>query len=531
MSSTSISYSKTGYFSKTIGDYLKQDTSLESFYGKFPTIEGIKLQLEEKQKSFTQKGRSVLVSQLQEQYAGVTISQATQDSISVLSKNSTFTVTTGHQLNLFSGPMYYIYKILSVINLTEQLTKKYPENNFVPVFWMATEDHDFEEINGFNFKGNKIKWDTTQSGPVGRFSTKALQDLVTVLKSEFGQTTNGSYLLDLFQAAYLQNDTLAQATRFITNALFGSYGIVVLDGDDRGLKKQFTSYIEAELFAKKGFKEISKTSQRLVSLGYSQQVHPREINLFYIKDGLRARIIEKDGAFLINNTSLVFSKAQMQDQVSKYPERFSPNALLRGLYQEVILPNLCYVGGGGELAYWFQLKDYFESVEVAFPVLLLRNSAVLSNKKLAHRLKQLDVSVQDVFKKDTALSTWFVHKVSQIPIDFSPQLAHLEKQFEELHIIAAETDGSFLGAVAAQQKKQTNGLLHLEKRLLKAQKRKHADQLSRLISLRAEIFPGGNLQERITNFSEFYLEYGPGLIPTIKQNLKPLDGKFTVIYL
>ena len=531
MPSTSISYSQTGYFSKTMSDYLKQDSSLESFYGKFPTLKGIKQQLEEKQKNFSKNGRSVLVSQLEKQYQDFVITQATQDNINALSKSSTFTVTTGHQLNLFTGPMYYIYKILSVINLTEQLTRKYPENSFVPVFWMATEDHDFQEINGFNFKGNKIKWDTNQSGPVGRFSTKVLQELVTVLKTEFGQTTNGRYLLDLFQKAYTQNDTLAQATRFITNALFGSYGIVVLDGDDRRLKKQFISYVEAELFAKKGHKEISNTTQRLVSLGYPQQVHPREINLFYIKDELRERIIEKDGMFLINNTSMVFSKAQMQKQLSNYPERFSPNALLRPLYQEVVLPNLCYVGGGGELAYWFQLKDYFESVGVTFPVLLLRNSAILANIKLESRLKKLDVSVQDIFKKDTALSSWFVNKVSNIPIDFSSQQRHLEKQFEHLYTIAGQTDASFLGAVAAQQKKQTNGLLHLEKRLLNAQKRKHADQLSRLIRLRSEIFPQGGLQERVANFSEFYLEYGTSLLPTIKENLKPLEGKFTFIYL
>ena len=221
----------------------------------------------------------------------------------------------------------------------------------------------------------------------------------------------------------------------------------------------------------------------------------------------------------------------MQDQVSNYPQRFSPNALLRPLYQEVILPNICYVGGGAELSYWFQLKDYFESVGVVFPVLLLRNSAIICNSKLNQRLKKLDVSIQDIFKKDTALRTWFVHRVSNISIDFSSQKKFLEKQFEQLYAIAEKTDASFLGAVAAQQKKQNNGLKHLEKRLLKAQKRKHKDQLTRLISLRSEMFPDGNLQERITNFSEFYLEHGIGLIPAIKKNLKPLEGKFLVIYL
>lgn len=525
-----ISFRDTAFVSKLICDYVENRPELQSLYKRFPTLENFKAQLEAKKSEFNSEKRSVLVTALSKQYTRIKPSELTTQAIQSLTNENTFTITTGHQLNLLGGPLYFLYKIISTINLAKELKNKYPKNKFVPVFWMATEDHDFEEISGFNFKGKKIKWEANQSGPVGRFSTKVLQELVTVLKTEFGQTVNGQYLLALFESAYTQNDTLTQATRFITNELFGSYGIVVLDGDDQELKKQFTSYIEKELFAKKGFKEITKTSQRLVSAGYGQQVHPREINLFYIQDGLRERIIEKDGMFLINNTSLVFSKAQIQDQLTKYPQRFSPNALLRPLYQEVVLPNLCYVGGGGELAYWFQLKDYFESVGVAFPVLLMRNSAVLANRKLEHTLKQLDVSVQDIFKKDTALTTWFVHKVSQITIDFSAQRAHLEKQFEHLYTLASQTDASFLGAVAAQQKKQTNGLKHLEKRLLKAQKRKHAAQIERLIALRGELFPDGNLQERTTNFSEFYLEYGTGLIPAIKENLKPLDGKFTIIY-
>ncbi len=531
MSTIKIPYSKTGYFSNTMCDYLEENPSLHPFYGRFPSIESLKQQVVEKQKSFSQVSRNTLVTQLKQQYKDIAVSEATQKNITALAKDTAFTITTGHQLNLFSGPLYYVYKILSIINLTEELALASPEYTFVPVFWMATEDHDLEEINFFNFKDKKIHWDGPKGGPVGRISTQSTQELVAVLEKEFGQTTDGLYLIDLFKKAYTQHDNLAQATRFITNELFSSYGVVVIDGDDYVLKKQFAPYVEQELFHKTGFQEITKSSQKLVAAGYAQQVNPREINVFYIKDGLRERIIEKDGQFFVNNTEIVFTETKIKQALENHPEQFSPNALLRPLYQEVILPNLCYVGGGGEIAYWFQLKAFFSAVSVPFPVLLLRNSAVLVSKKVEEKLKKLDVSLEDIFKNEDDLSVWFTHKISEITIDFSSQRIYLKKQFKSLYIQAKQTDASFLGAVAAQEKKQLNGLNNLEKRLLKAQKRKHNNQIDRLIALRAMIFPNGNLQERNANFSEFYLEYGPALISTIKDKLQPLGTDFTVISL
>jgi bacillithiol biosynthesis cysteine-adding enzyme BshC len=531
MPTTTIPYSKTGYFSNMMSDYLEESPVLQPFYGRFPSIVSLKQQLDEKQKMVTQASRFSLVTQLQEQYVGVAISEATQENINSLAQDTTFTITTGHQLNLFSGPLYYVYKILSVINLTEELLAAYPNHRFVPVFWMATEDHDFEEINYFNFKGKKIHWNGPEGGPVGRISTSSLAAVVEVLEKEFGKTTNGLYLTDLFKKAYTDHDTLTEATRYITNELFGSYGMVVLDGDDSKLKKQFIPYVEQELFGQKGFQEITNTTKQLVLAGYAEQVHPREINIFYIQDGLRERIIEKDGSYYVNNTEIVFTEAAIKETLAKHPERFSPNALLRPLYQEVILPNLCYIGGGGEMAYWFQLQDYFKAVSVPFPVLLMRNSALLVPQMLADKLDKLDVSLKHVFKKENELSEWFTHKVSEIVIDFSQQRIHLQEQFAALYTVAENTDASFLGAVGAQEKKQLNGLDHLEKRLLRAQKKRHSDQLDRLIVLRNEIFPKGTLQERNTNFSEYYLEYGTALIPAIKEKLQPLSGTFTAIVL
>ena len=524
-----LPYPETDYFSALICDYLSQEARTKSFYHRFPKLENFKAQAEEKKASFSEAHRNILVAQLKQQYACCSPSEATLQNIEALKNTNTFTITTGHQLNLFTGPLYFLYKIFSVINLSETLNKKYPEAHFVPVYWMATEDHDFAEINYFKLHGKKITWDRQASGPVGELSTEGLQQVLDILKSEWGQSDHGKELQRLFEAAYLQHDNLAEATRYLANALFKDYGLVILDGNDAELKKAFIPYVEKELDQQWSYEKVSETTKKLEAEGYPEQVYPREINLFYIKEGLRERIIKKDGQFYINETQLIFSEAEIKAELQAHPERFSPNALLRPLYQEVVLPNLCYVGGGGELAYWFQLKAYFESVSIPFPILLLRNSALLVPEKLSQKLQKLDVPIEKLFSKPHELKTWYTHQISKIAIDFSPQREHLQQQFKDLYALAKKTDASFVGAVAAQEKKQLNGLDHLEKRLLKAQKRNLADELERLTAIQTTLFPGGSLQERNTNFSEFYLEYGNGLLEQLKRELDPLELQFLVL--
>ena len=529
MSIQYLPYQKTGYFSQLMCDYLSQTPKTKPFYNRFPSLENFKGQLEEKQLFFTTDARNILVQQLNEQYRDFQISEETQHNINSLAKQNTFTITTGHQLNLFTGPLYFLYKIISVINLSEQLNEKYPEQYFVPVYWMATEDHDFDEINYFKFQGKKIAWERKGGGAVGELSTEGLEEVFEVLKNRLGKSLHAQKLLDLFTKAYIECANLADATRYLGNELFKEYGLVIIDGNDRELKRAFIPYAEKELNENCSFQEVSATTQKLTGAGYKEQVHPRKINLFYIAEGIRERIIEREGMFYVNETSMVFTKEGLIEELNKYPERFSPNALLRPLYQEAILPNLCYVGGGGELAYWFQLKEYFEKVQVPFPILLLRNSAVLVPIKLLGKLEKLDVAVFDLFKKQHELKTVYTRQISEIQIDFSKQRAHLQQQFEELYTLAKQTDASFLGAVGAQEKKQLKGLDHLEKRLLKAQKRKFDDQLERLIAIQDEIFPYQSLQERSVNFSQFYLEYGEGLIKKLKGNLHPLGMDFSIL--
>ncbi|WP_299683934.1 bacillithiol biosynthesis cysteine-adding enzyme BshC [uncultured Dokdonia sp.] len=531
MQKDTITHPETGYFSKLICDYLDQHNQVIPFYNRFPSLENFEPQIEEKKEWFTQASRDVLVSSLEQQYSQFSVSDATQLHLEKLSATTTFTITTGHQLNLFTGPLYFLYKIIHTITLSRKLKQQHPQYDFVPVYWMATEDHDFDEINYFRFKGSKIQWNREDGGAVGELSTEGLDAVLELFSTALGSSKNAQYLASLFEEAYLKHTNLADATRYLANELFGEYGLVIVDGNDIGLKSIFAPYVERELFEEVAHKEVTKQTKGLTALGYPEQVHPREINLFYIIKGIRERIIRDGNDFVINTTDIRFTETEIRSELKTHPERFSPNALLRPLFQEVILPNLTYIGGGGELAYWFQLKSCFETMRVPFPMLLLRNSALIRTEKHKKKTEALDITIPQLFLKQNELVNQKIRAISNIDIDFSEQRTFLKEQFKSMHTLAAETDASFIGAVQAQEVKQLKGLDHLEQRLLKAQKRKLRDHVQRVVDVQNAIFPLHSLQERNTNFAEFYLEFGDDLIPALLEYLDPTEGKFTIVTL
>ena len=531
MPTYTIPFRETSYFSSLICDYLDEREELKNLYNKFPVIENFYSQIQEKQQSFLSRNRSVLVDSLKRQYTSIQTSKKTLNNIEALKESNTFTVTTGHQLNLFTGPLYFLYKIISTINLTKELKQKHPEFNFVPVYWMASEDHDFDEINYFNFKGKKIQWNRESSGAVGRLTTKGLDEVFDVYASELGQGKNATYLKNLFRKGYLEHKNLADATRYIANELFKDLGLVIIDADDKELKRLLIPYVEREIKEQVSYTNVNKSITALNKLGFKAQVNPRKINLFYLKDGLRERIVESNGSYQVHNTDISWSQDEILKHLNQSPECFSPNVIMRPLYQEVILPNLCYIGGGGELAYWLELKSYFNAVSVTFPMLLLRNSILVVTKRQFQKLTRLEVSINELFKNQQDLINEQTKRLSNIKLDFSEQKAYLKKQFDNLYKLAEQTDKSFLGAVAAQEKKQMKGLDKLEKRLLKAQKRKLSEQLLRISTLQDELFPRQSLQERNLNFSELYLEFGDQLIQQLVLNLQPLKGEFLILEL
>ena len=526
-----IPFKETGYFSEFITDYLSQKAELRCLYHRFPLATNFPAQIKEKQAHYSAENRDILAQALERQYKNLSISKETYQNIEALRQENTFTITTGHQLNLFTGPLYFIYKIVTTIVSCQQLKKLYPQYNFVPIYWMATEDHDFEEINHFSFRGQKLSWHAEQSGMVGDFSTEGLERISHILKVLLGKSHQGQYLASLFERAYEQHKTLASATRYLVNELFTPYGLVIIDGNDKALKELLVPYFKRELLENASHKEVEKTLAYIKSVNknYPEQVHPREINIFYVKDGIRERIVKDKQGYTVLNTSIRFSEEEILRHLECFPEYFSPNVILRPLYQEVILPNLAYIGGGGEIAYWLELKDMFALYKVPFPMLMLRNSVLLISEAQEKKLHKLGLTHHDIFLKNNILENKITQRLSEYPIDFSAQRACLQEHFAQLHQIAAHTDKSFLGAVKAQEAKQLKGLDNLEKRLLKAQKKKYRETLDRVIDLRVSLFPKESLQERVDNFSEYMIKSQGQFINTLIKHLSPFDFRFVIL--
>ncbi|ARS37908.1 bacillithiol biosynthesis cysteine-adding enzyme BshC [Pontibacter actiniarum] len=517
MKITKIDYAATGAFSQTITDYLCRGEQLRPFYNHFPTVEAFEAQL--KEKSFSEAQRQTLHQALQEQYTSIAeVNPNVQQNIDLLQQSNTFTITTGHQLNIFTGPLYFIYKIITAINTCKQLQEKYPDYNFVPVYWMATEDHDFAEINHFNLFGKKYTWESEQTGAVGRFSTKDMEQLLAELPEAY----------PIFEEAYRNSKNLADATRAITHELFGAYGLVSIDGDHAGLKKALLPVIEKELTEQLSNKLVEEASAQLEELGYKPQVYSREINLFYLTDGLRERIVQEEDKYKVLNTDLSFTLEEIQQEAQEHPERFSPNVILRPLFEELILPNLAYIGGGAEVAYWFQLKKLFAAYKVAFPLLMLRNSALYISRSNANRMHKLDLQPQDLFQDYQELKKQLSAQIHEEDIDLTAQREAVAAAFAEVEKLAKEIDPTLEKAVGAEEQKAHNALQMLEKKISKARDNKHEQTFKQLENLKDKLFPGGTLQERKDNLLT-YKTNNPDFIPALIEAFDPLEFKFTIL--
>ena len=510
---------------KIICDYLSQKESLKPFYHLFPAPENFEKQIALKKNKLHCK-RNLLRKALEKQYQKIhhkiTLHKTVQKNIALLSQENTWTITTGHQLNLFTGPLYFIYKIVTTINLTMDLKKRYPKENFIPVYWMASEDHDFKEINHFYFKEQKITWDIKTKGAVGQIPTREMEHFFQAFKQCFNRSVHSNFLINLFEKSYLKTKNLSQATQVLVHQLFGAYGLLIVDAHEKTLKKHFSGIMEKELKEQTGYSATQKTNA-LLKKNYRLQLHPRPINLFYLKDFLRERIIlTKNGQYQVGNTSLIFSQAEILEELKKYPERFSPNVLLRPVYQEFILPNLAYVGGGNELAYWLQLKNLFDDLDIVFPILHIRNSALLVSDKQHKKISRLHTSFEKLFLDEQELIKNYMQKNAQ-KITFEKEKQLLKTSFENVISQIIQIDFSLKATFEAAAKKQQNSWARLEKKMYKALKTKHKNEIERLLKLKRELFPNQNLQERVENFSRFYMELGQDFIPSLLVQMNPWE--------
>lgn len=510
-----IDFSKTNSFSSFFLDYISGKEVLQPFHNGIPTLESLREQIDHR--NFPESNRKVVSEVLHQQYAGVSSNELTQNNIEALKDSKTFTITTGHQLNIFTGPLYFIYKIVTVIRACEELKQAYPEYNFVPVYWMASEDHDFDEICYFRLNGKKLVWETDQKGAVGRFNLKGIEQI-------FQQVIG---MPDFFVEAYRQKN-LAQAVLHYVNALFGEKGLVVMDADHAQLKSLFKPVIHSDLFDHQPQEIAKKTTEALEKAGYSTQVFPREINFFYLKDDIRSRLVKVDSGYEVLETTIHFSEEELRSEIENHPERFSPNVLLRPLYQEFLLPNLAYVGGPSELVYWLQLKGIFDHFETTFPLLMPRNFAAVVDKNTLRKIEQTQMSWEDLFKEDHQLVNEKVSEQTSFQLDLAEEKAKMETIYQQALQQAMEVDQTLERMVKGEHRRAEKTLEKIEQKILKAERRNQEILVNRIYAIKEALFPGGTPQERKDNFLNFYMT-DPNFVKNCLDSFSPFDYRFHLL--
>lgn len=506
----------TSLFSGLFNDYVNGAAQVKPFYDFHFNKASFDLYFQKN--TFEKVDRTVLVRALNKQANLVSnTNAASKTNIALLEKPNAYTVTTGHQLCLFTGPSYFIYKIISTINLAKNLDQNFKDKQFVPVYWMASEDHDFEEINHTHSFGKTITWNSEQKGSVGEFNTNGIQEAIAELKIILGDNENAKALIQLFETSYLNHSNLADATRYLVNELLGEYGIVILDGNDPELKALFKDEFKTDIFENTSFNLVNDTINQLKPT-YSVQVNPREINIFYKEKGLRERI-EKDGeGFKIVNTNIKFSKTELETIVNSTPEKLSPNVVLRPLYQQKILPNVAYVGGPGEIVYWLEYKKMFEVYDIPYPILVPRNFVILLDKNTQTKLQKLNLSITDTFNDGEDLVKQLI-KTQHADIHLEKEKKQLLDVFATVLETVSQIDKSLIGSTEAEKQKAINGLNAIEQKINRALKQKSETDVNQIWSIKGKLFPNNTPQERWDNFSMYYTKYGKTFISELMNEL------------
>ncbi len=521
-----IPYNETGKFSKLVLDYIEGKDELKPFYENAFDLEGIKKSIDLKS-SFNY--RQELFSILSEQYKSVQTKDAVQQNIKKLLAENTFTVCTAHQPNLFTGPLYFIYKIAHAIQLANRLSKDFPLQQFVPVYYMGVEDADLEELGHIYASEKKYTWKTTQTGAVGRMVVdKNLTQLIDELEAQYSVNAFGKEIIQNLRNAYVEGITIQQATFNLVDSLFGKYGLVILLPDSPDFKKLFKPVILKELTEQFSRAEVEKTISAFPEK-YSVQAAGRALNLFYLVDNIRERIVSENNGYSISNTNLFFSKEELWQQVEFHPERFSPNVILRPVFQEIILPNVAFIGGGGEISYWLELKNVFKKAEVPMPVLVLRNSFLFIQAKQHALISKWELNFIELFQPSSIILKQLIGQQTTHQLSLDDPKEQLEKVYEIISESVSKIDTGLQQHVAALKHLAIEKIKKVEKKMYRAEKKKFEAMERQFNKLYQQLFPDANLQEREQNLIEYYAVYGSDFIDMIVHNSENPSQEFCII--
>lgn len=496
-----VSLTETGLLPSLIQDYLLNPDKLKHLFN-YP-FEPDNIQHAIEHRAAKKINRKILVDTLKKQYVKFSNHPEVEKNILLLADDKTFTITAAHQPCLFTGPVFNIFKIAGTVNVCRQLKTAFPAYNFVPVFWLGSEDHDVEELSHAFINGKRIDWEHSDRGASGKWNTKSLESAITELKNQLP----GNQIISVFESGLLHHSDFGEYSQYLIHELFKDYGLVVLNQDEPELKANFKEVISDEILNRSATETLNSTIQYLEQ-HYKAQAVPREINFFYLQENSRERIVYdgETGLFRVNNTMLAFTKEQIISEIELHPERFSPNVITRPLYQEFTLPNLAFVGGSGELSYWLQLKPLFDRFDICYPMLIHRNMGSFVNDSFYRKAEKLGLSLHEVFQPTDQLFNQYVRKSLNADLLTESEEAEISRLFDSIAEKAEKADPTLKNAALAEKQKALTGIQNVKSKVVKAEKKKQETALQQLNAIHAQLFPEETLQERRDNFLSFYRE-------------------------
>lgn len=505
--------------------YQTHAETFSDFYRWHPNYESFGDIIQNKQ--FPQEKRDLLCKVLVGQYSRLNLQERFVQ-IQKLKQSNCFTLVSAHQPSLMGGPLYVFIKIANTIHLCNRLKKDFPSFEFIPVYWMGSEDHDIDELNHVWIQGNKIQWNQDQNNAIGRYNTAGLAEIIDILQQHLGQQKSAEELIGFLKDCLTKSVDIQSFYHHFFDFLFGAEGLIVINGDHYELKKSFSSVMKQDLFEQRSFHLVKQQISKLQNLGFKNQANPREINLFYFSEQGRNRIIFENKVYKIVDTDIQFTAEELEKELDSHPERFSPNVILRPLYQEFLLPNLAFIGGGAEISYWLERKNQFEYFHIDFPMLIRRNSIMIVETHQVEKISQLGLRWEDLFLPYDALcKKWLETHENEYDFNAIEQaIGIVETLFTEK---AADVDTTLIASskALANQIRQLSD--KLSQKITKALKNKHEVQCLKLQKIQNQLNLPDQLQERKNGFIYYRSLYGAKWTKEMIDLLDPFQKDFLLI--
>jgi len=525
-------------------DYISEFENVSMFYPKdFRNNDDIEKTFDEL-KNYDRPHRKELAEIIKKQYSNSKISKQTESNISSLRSEKTFAIVTGQQVSLFGGPLYTIYKTITAIKLSRRLKEKYGDYNFVPIFWMEVDDHDFDEVASINIfdKENKHRTLTyndgldeeTNRGSVGNINfNSGIESTLEDLEDSLRDNEFKDEILILLKECYKEGKSFKEAFKDLFINLFDEFGLVIFDPQDSAVKNILLPIFEKEInnFNTHTTTNVLKSAE--LEEVYHAQVKVKPVNLFYLDETGRHLIEPVEDGFRFKGKRKRLNKEELLNLLYFDPTAFSPNVLLRPICQDFLLPTAAYVGGSSEISYFAQVIPNYKFFEVVSPIIFPRASGTIIESHLSSILEKYNLSLTDFYIDENILIEKVVNMVSEFNFDelFHKSETEIKTTLIKLKENLLSIDNSLEQPIEKSILRMEQTLTTLKVKSKSAEERKHKTLIHQLQKVRNAVYPNGNLQEREISFFYFANKYGLDIIKWIMNELNSNKIEHQVIEL